>query len=175
MNLISIEHDDRVLWPVLFYDDGHIEIRMYYDGDKEAIENDQSSYFVADLLTLSSEEIEIATQNNDILHDRDLITIKSPIATGVVWKQSKDNPLYVEEAVTGEVICQVQPGLYDDANAKIIAASRALLKVSQGVYNRLATSGAITIESDPDFCEFIVYALREAGVSNVTDLIEYED
>jgi hypothetical protein len=104
-----------------------------------------------------------------------MIAIRPPVATGIVWKLSKEDPLCVVEAVTKELICQVQPGEYAEANARIIAASRALLNIAQGVYTRMSWYGAMIADDDQSLCQFIVRALREAGVENVDDLYTEED
>lgn len=175
MSFISVMFNDEVVWPVLDKSGDEIEIRMYYDSDREAIENGTADYFVPDLLLITSEHVAAASKNADILNDRDMISIRPPIATGVLWKISKTDPLCIVEPVTGEMICQVEPGDYAEANARIIAASRALLNIAQGVYMRMSWHGMMVADDDADLCQFIVKALRDAGVENVDDLYTEED
>lgn len=175
MSLISVMFKDQVVWPVLDKSGEQLEIRMYYDSDREAIENGTADYFIPDILLISSEHVSAAAKNADILEDRDMIAIRPPVATGILWKISKKDPLCIVEPVTGEIICQVEPGEYAEANARIIAASRALLNIAQGVYTRMSWYGTMVADDDQDLCQFIVKALRDAGVENVDDLYIEED
>ena len=171
MTIQFIEHEGQFVWPIMVTEDSELTIRLYEDGDIDAINNETVPYQEFDFLEASPEMIQVARNNRDILHDRDFITLKPPLASGILWDLDLDNPLQVIDPQTGDVICVVEPSDKAEANARILAAARHLLNVVQGVYYRMTFhEGMYPSEKDKQLIEVLVDSLRVAGVGNVDDI-----
>lgn len=172
MTIQFIEYEEQFVWPIMSRDqDGMLIIRLYDEGDIEGINCDSVAYREIDLVELPPEVIQVARNNWDIMQDQDLITLKPPLATGILWEVDPDNPLQVIDPQTGDVICTVELSDKAEANARIIAASRHLLNVVQGVYYRMTFhEGMYPSEKDAQLIEMLIDSLRQAGVENVDDI-----
>lgn len=177
LDLEVTDVDGKLVCPVFDHDDlGLAIIKLYEVGDTQAIINETAEHEVMAVIDAPPELFAMARLNQDVIQDRDLLTLKPPLATGVLWMLDPEDNLKVIDDQNGELICSVEPSDKAEANAKILAAARHLLNVVQGVYYRLKFDEAMHCdERDAPLCRVLVNALREAGVNNVDDIECYED
>lgn len=176
MDLEMTEFRGSSVCPVLDYNDnGLAVIRLYENSDADAIIAEAVEYEVVDIIESPSEMVMMAHRNQDLIQDRDLLTLKPPLATGILWMIDPEDELKVIDIQNAELVCSVEPSKKAEANAKILAAARHLLNAVQGVYYRLKfDEGMLPTKDNEPLCRVLVSALREAGVGNVDDIECYD-